>query len=308
MKKLIIISILSLFLFESYSQDKKRFYDEVFEEIEIKHDVVYGKNVTQAGVVQELVMDIYMPKNDTMQKRPLMIMAHGGYFIFGDKDSFSKECKFLAQSGYVAVSMNYRLIDVEGDSVMTPKYAVIDAVNDMKAAVRFFTKDAATENKFKINTDNIFVGGYSAGAITSLHYAYANTADDVLQMGGTELLKYVKENGGLEGNSGNEGFPSKIKGVVNIAGSLHSAKLLNKGEPALYSVHGTADVTVPYNKGLTGETLVETEGSGLIHKQAAKVGIKNLLHTLEDLDHSGFYFCDECPNEMRDFIGSVAGY
>jgi dienelactone hydrolase len=308
MKKISLITLISIVCITSFSQDSKRFYDEVFDEIDIQHDVVYGKNVTQAGVVQELTMDIYMPKNDTMSNRPLMVMAHGGYFIFGDKDSFSKECKFLAQSGYVAVSINYRLIDIEGDSVMTPKYAVIDAVNDMKAAVRYFTKDASTDNKYKIDSDNIFVGGYSAGAITSLHYAYATTADDVLQMGGTELLKYVKKNGGVDGNSGNEGYPSKIKGVVNIAGSLHSAKLLDKGEPALYSVHGTADITVPYNKGLTGETLVETEGSGLIHKQASKVGIKNLLHTLQDLDHSGFYFCDECPNEMREFIGSVAGY
>jgi dienelactone hydrolase len=267
-------------------------------------NVSYGQATTQGGVVQDLIMDIYTPKGDLNTNRPLIIFAHGGYFIFGDKGSFAEECEFFAKSGYVAVSINYRLIDIEGDSVMTPKYAVIDAVNDMKAAVRYFNQE---DNEFKIDSDNIFVGGYSAGAITSLHYAYANTVNDVLEMGGPELVDYVKVNGGLEGDSGNSGNSSKIKGVVNIAGSLHSAALLNKGEPALYSVHGTADLTVPYNKGFTGETLVETEGSGLIHKKAQKVGLTNLLHSMPKLDHSAFYHCDDCLVEMRSFLNRVGG-
>ena len=253
-------------------------------------------------------MDVYYPKNDTVSDRPLVIFAHGGYFIFGDKSSFSEECEFFAKSGYVAASINYRLIDIEGDSVITPKFAVIDAVSDMKAAVRYFNKDLQTTNYYRIDPDNVFVDGYSAGAITSLHYAYANTADDVLEMGGVELLKYVKDNGGLEGKSGNPAYSNKIKGIINIAGSLHSADLVDKGEPAIYSVHGTADITVPYYKGLTGETLVETEGSGLIHKKAKEVGIENQLHTMKDLDHSAFYFCDECLKEMRTFMNQVGGF
>ncbi|MFT4600330.1 MAG: para-nitrobenzyl esterase [Arenicella sp.] len=290
--------------FLSTAQDTSRYHCEYFNEIDSKKNVVYGQATTQGGVDQKLIMDIYMPKGDLNTERPLIIFAHGGYFIFGDKASFAEECEFFAKSGYVAVSINYRLIDIEVDSIMTPKIAVIDAVSDMKAAVRYFTKES---NEYKIDSDNIFVGGYSAGAITSLHYAYANTTNDVLEMGGAELAQYVKMNGSLEGNSGNPGNSSKIKGVVNIAGSLHSAELVNKGEPALYSVHGTADLTVPFNSGLTGETLIETEGSGLIHKKAQKVGVTNLLRAIPDLDHSAFYFCDDCLIEMRSFLNRVGG-
>ena len=121
-------------------------------------------------------------------------------------------------------------------------------------------------------------------------------------MGGEELVQYVQDNGGIEGQSGNEGYSTKIKGVVNIAGSLHAASLVDEGEAALYSVHGTADMTVPFEAGVTGETLVETEGSGLIHKQADKVGVKNLLHEMPDMDHAGYYSCDECLDEMRAFL------
>ena len=286
-------------------QDPVKYNSTYFADIEATFDVKYGQSVTQAGLVQDLKMDIYQPKGDTSIDRPLIILAHGGYFIFGDKSSFAEECEYFARAGYVAVSINYRLIDVEGDSLITPKHAVIDAVNDMKAAVRYFTRDAANENNYKIDPQNIIIGGYSAGAITSLHYAYANRAEDVLEMGGKELLEYVKNNGGIEGDSGNPGYPVKIKAVVNIAGSLHSADLVNKGEPALYSVHGTADITVPFENGLTGETLVKTEGSGLIHKKADKVGVKNLLHKLPNLDHSAFYHCDDCLDEMRQFLFEI---
>ena len=49
----------------------------------------------------------------------------------------------------------------------------------MKASVRFFTKDAATTNTYKINPNKIFIGGYSAGAITALHYGYVNNESEL---------------------------------------------------------------------------------------------------------------------------------
>ena len=174
----------------------------------------------------------------------------------------------------------------------------------MKAAVRYFYKDASTINEFKIDTNNIFIGGYSAGAITSLHYAYANDPNDILLMGGNDLFNYVAKNGGKEGDSGNAGYSTKIKGVINIAGSLFSADLVDKNEPPLFSVHGDEDYTVPYETGKTGDTNVSTEGSGLIHKRAKKVGLKNKLVTLEGKDHIGFFYCENCFDQLCEFIES----
>ena len=182
-------------------------------------------------------MDIYQPKGDQLSKRPLIILAHGGYFLFGDKNEFSEEAVTLAKAGYVVASINYRLIDVESSDTASMK-AVIDAIQDIRAAVRYFFRDAKTVNKYGIDTDRIAIGGYSAGAVTSLHYAYANTISDVLEMVGEWLLNYVERTGGLEGRSGNPGHPSTLKGVINFAGSIHSARLIDKGEPFLISVHG----------------------------------------------------------------------
>lgn len=295
--------LLMFFSINSWSAQglNKRYNTEVFDQFVVEEDVAYGSAKTQSGIRQELIMDVYYPKDDSAETRPLLIFAHGGFFIFGDKIGFEEEGEFFSKSGYVVASINYRLIDVE-ETDMASKKAVIDAVNDMKAAVRFFTKDAATTNKYRINPDQIFIGGYSAGAVTSLHYAYANTPADVLKMGGKELLKYVDENRGIKGQSGNPGYPANVRGVINLAGSLHSADLIDKDEPILFSVHGTDDQIVPFNSGTTGDTQVVTEGSGLIHARANQIGLVNYLIKIENDGHLARYSCADCLIQMRSFI------
>lgn len=292
-----------LFLIISEFSFSQRYYNEVFDSVKVDYDVIYGSSVTQAGVRMDLKVDIFQPVGDTVKQRPLVLLAHGGFFLYGDKNWFWPICEELASHGFVAASMQYRLIDdINGDSVWTPKRAVIDAVYDMKAAVRFFHKDVVEENIYRIDPENIFIGGYSAGAITSLHYAYATTPDDILMMGGIEMIKYIRENNGVEGNSGNPGYSEKVKGVINIAGSLFRALLVDENEPILFSVHGTSDDIVPYEVGLAGGTLVRTEGSVLIHQRAKKVGLKNHLKTLSGKDHAGFWYCEDCFSEMVNFV------
>ncbi|NOQ72897.1 MAG: carboxylesterase family protein [Crocinitomix sp.] len=281
--------------------DSVRYNSQIFDAVSIDYDVKYGHAVSQGGEGQDLLMDIYYPTNDTLENRPLIIFAHGGYFLFGDKAGFAEECQFFAESGYVVATINYRLIDLDQTEEVS-KRAVIDAVNDQKAAVRFFYKDFNKKNEYKIDPSQIFIGGYSAGAVSSLHYAYANTPEDVMKMGGKELLDYVIDNGGIEGQSGNQGYSSKIKGVINMAGSIHSVVLLNKNEPILISIHGDSDIVVPYLSGTTGETDVVTEGSGLIHQKAEEIGLINQLITVQGGEHDARFYCDHCLTQVRQFV------
>lgn len=293
--------IFSMTTWLSLAQDD-RFQKTVFADCSIERDVIYGKATTQGGELLELTMDVYQPVGDTMKERPVIVLAHGGYFFFGEKEDFQLECEQLAKAGFVAVSINYRLIDVYDDSFYVAKMAVIDAVADMKAAVRFFYKDADKQNKYRVDTDNIFIGGYSAGAIASLHYAYANSVDDVKLMGGEMMLKYVNSIGGLEGKSGNPGYPTKVKGVINISGALFNADMLDKDEPLLFSIHGTDDEIVPYKEGLAGTTKVTTQGSGMIHMRADKIGLENYLLSIRGGDHYVFLDCEQCLHEMLIFL------
>lgn len=300
------VIFISTFLYASLSFGKSeqptvRYCDYVFEQIVVKKDVVYGNNKTQGGTRVDLLMDVYMPSGDTCTSRPIIILAHGGYYLYGSKENFERECGNLARAGYIAATINYRLIDVS-ESPGSYKRATADAVNDMKAAVRFFRLDKSTENFYKADTSNIFIGGYSAGAITSLHYAYCNTPKDVFAIGGSQLLTYVTIHGGIEGDSGNPGYSSEVRGVINIAGSIHAAWMLNKNEPCLFSVHGTADDVVPFNVGKSGDSGVRTEGSGLVTERAQKIGLINQLCAIEGAGHSAYFECDSCPGKMRHFI------
>ena len=67
--------------------------------------------LNEAGTtVQNLVMDLYRPQNDTFQARPAIIFAHSGGFITGNRtaDDMVAFCDTFARKGYVTASIDYR--------------------------------------------------------------------------------------------------------------------------------------------------------------------------------------------------------
>jgi len=144
--------------------------------VDIESDIVYGQNQTYADVTEELLVDVYQPIGDTTTLRPLVIFAHGGYFLGGDKadESVAPICTDLAKMGYVTASISYRL----GIPLQLPldapfMEAIMRAVHDMRASVRYFRKTVAEDgNPYRINPDEIYVGGVSAGGFITLHLAY----------------------------------------------------------------------------------------------------------------------------------------
>lgn len=275
------------------SQDK-RYQEQLFDQVG-KTTVVYGKNTTQKGEEKVLDMDIYTPQSDTDTNRPLVLLAHGGGFTRGNKESlkYTGLIEYLAKSGYVVASITYRLIDIEVTQ-QARGVGVIQAVQDMKAALRFFGKSVKEGNTYGINPDAVFIGGYSAGAITALHTAYIENEAEVAETtpGFEQVFPLL---GGLEGNSGNSGYTIPIKGVINIAGGLISVDYLDKGEPALHSTHGTADDIVPIGQG-------QLAGSQLIHDRAQKEGVPETLNAVEGGKHNVINNCEPCFESIRKFL------
>ena len=65
-----------------------RYLNEVFTDVNVTTDVLYGQNVTVLPLLQgappaaqPLVCDIYEPAGDTETDRPLMIYIHTGNFL-----------------------------------------------------------------------------------------------------------------------------------------------------------------------------------------------------------------------------------
>jgi len=269
--------------------DGTRYKEDVFATVK-KTTVQYATVVNQANATMTLSMDIYEPQGDPIAARPVVVLAHGGSFIFGDKSGMASYCELLAKKGYVAASIQYRLwpllslgfpdsVDIFGTAVR--------AIGDMKCAVRYFREDAATTNLFRADADNIFVGGYSAGAVAALHAAYLDENDEIP----TFLQTILNANGGLNGNSGsasNQTYSSSMKAVVNMSGGIYRSNWVDSLGVPLVSIHGTADATVPYTSGLAAD-IAYLEGSSMIHANAEAAGLLHDLHTVSGGGHTNIY-------------------
>jgi len=98
---------------------------------------------------QHLQLDIAQPEGPG--PFPAILCIHGGGFRAGKRESYDALCLSLAQKGYVAVTITYRL---------APEFPFPAAVLDSKAAVRWMRANAA---KYHIDPKRIGVTGGSAG-------------------------------------------------------------------------------------------------------------------------------------------------
>ncbi len=99
---------------------------------------------------QHLQVDLAMPKNG-QGPFPAVVCIHGGGFRAGTREGYDNLCLRLAQQGYVAITVSYRL---------APKYQFPAAVQDCKTAVRWLRANAA---KYHVDPQRIGVTGGSAG-------------------------------------------------------------------------------------------------------------------------------------------------
>lgn len=150
---------------------------------------------------QHLQLDMARPKAGS-GPFPAVICIHGGGFRAGKREGYDPLVIKLAQRGYVAMTITYRL---------APKYQFPAAVHDTKAAVRWARANAA---KYKIDPDRIGVTGGSAGG--HLVQFLGVTSD-------------VKE---FEGDGGNPGVSSKVACVVNVYGPSDFTKSYGKSVDA----------------------------------------------------------------------------
>jgi para-nitrobenzyl esterase len=279
----------------------ERYHNFVFSSFTLTSNIQYGSNMKTnyagVGTNQNLMMDIYQPTGDTLAMRPLVIVAHGGSFVGGTKTGtdVAPICKDLAKLGYVAVSIEYRLgmTNFPISSTHTVDStdagaAVMRAVHDGRAAVRYFRKNAAVGgNTYRVDTNNIFFAGVSAGGFIALHLAYMDQW--------SEFPTYVDTtgqpglHGGIEGNSGNPGYSSDVKAIVNICGALGDVSWMQPGDEPVLSFHGTADNTVPYGSAtiyLSGTyPLLVVDGSSTVAARANAIGIENCFMTWPGQDH-----------------------
>jgi len=111
----------------------------------VRNDVEYG---TANG--KRLLLDAYVPEAGE-DRRPAVVMVHGGGWRVGDKASWAEEAQRFAARGWVAFSVNYRL---DEPSVFPAE------IDDVQAAVRWVRAHA---KEYRVDPARIAALGESAG-------------------------------------------------------------------------------------------------------------------------------------------------
>jgi para-nitrobenzyl esterase len=270
-----------------------RYRDFMFQDSTISN-ITYGSNKSSSNTTVTLKLDVWMGKGDTARSRPLIILMHGGNFLAGSKTGSDvlQFAKDFAKMGYVVASIDYR-VGMTNFPIGTPDSvdaagSVIRAVHDGKAAVRFFKKDYTVNgNSYGIDTSNIFFMGVSAGAITAVHMAYMDNMSEFPIYADT--TNHYGLSGGLEGISGNPGYSSSFRAVIDICGAIGDTAWMATGNMPMMAFHGNADNTVPYGSAeiylLGTYPLLQVDGSFSMIAQCQHLGIENCFETYEGQDH-----------------------
>lgn len=120
-------------------------------ELVVPENVLFDRGIEYANPdEQHLQLNLAQPKSG-LGPFPAVICIHGGGFRGGSREGYDKLCLSLADHGFVAATITYRL---------APKYQFPAAVHDAKASVRWLRANAS---KYKIDPKRLGVMGGSAG-------------------------------------------------------------------------------------------------------------------------------------------------
>ncbi|MCI1190149.1 carboxylesterase family protein [Hymenobacter sp. DH14] len=296
-----------------------RYFRPIFPTVTVTSGVAYGSAVTFTGGTQTLLMDIYQPVGDATAERPVIIFAHQGGFVTGSRSEsyMASVCTQFAKLGYVTASIDYRLGFFPLDTTNFSK-AALRGMQDLRAAVRFFRKDAATTNTYRISPSRIVVGGTSAGGFAAIEVGYLDKASEVPADVNIALMD------GIEGASGNPGYSSAVLAVLNLSGATNPPSIIEAGNAPLYSAHGTSDAVVPYFKGKVNVSPLPPKyvfGSGLLNPYASSVGVLNVLRRFSKAPHIPQYpvqsanagspnsaaYADTTYRDIRAFLRPLLG-
>lgn len=307
----------------------ERYQKEVFSNVEIKTDLLYGKakglwthspytdepyiSTLSKGLIKsfkdpellDLKLDVYYPKTDLFKNRPLVMLIHGGAFYIGSKESAAEQAlaTSLARCGYLVASIDYRLgFKLSASDIEMSAYR---AVQDAHAALRFLSHNA---KGLGIDPNQVYVGGTSAGGIASLNVAFMQNDERpprILEANQEGLVTKIEESG----NKYTETFT--IRAVANMWGAVADLGIIDQNEKiSVLSIHGTADEVVPFENdypfrnSLMVNRLVMDKmyGSKSVHDRLNSLGIRNRLVALDGMGHEPEL---ETYNTLNQYIDTL---
>lgn len=241
MKNFTLLLFFSLLTIQiGFSQDG-RYIDDVFTDVNLQENVIYGVNATIAprlflgapeALPRPLNADVYTPMGDTNTERPLIILLHTGNFLpatvnggcggtVKDNDMVNFATR-LAKKGFVVAVADYRIGWNPGDPDQTIRtFFLINAafrgVQDSRTAVRYFKKTVAEDNNpFGVDPNKIAIWGFGTGGYITYGSSFLDIVEDTYVpkfFAGTVPMIIESVNGNVDGTTvgivpeGYPGFP-----------------------------------------------------------------------------------------------------
>jgi acetyl esterase/lipase len=232
-------------------------------------DIEYYQAPDDTGKMVSLQLDVYKQPAAGPDKRPVIILVHGGGFVGGDKGYTPSQGNFypdlataFASHGYVVFSINYRLnmIDYLGA-----------ALEDVHHALEWIK---AHHETYRIDTTKVLISGDSAGGAIVVNASLRNP----------ELHSFagcMDMWGGLPpyGNSNNTGPVNTFP--------------INGETPPTCIIHGTEDRVVQY---LVSQNLCDS---------LARAGVYNEFHPLDGAGHYPNELEDQIIPILIDFADKI---
>lgn len=281
--------VLVLITLSSCNKDKSKesnFQNQMSIKSASTYAVIVEKNITYSqGLshqtlnstsysILNLKLDVYKPLGNT-KKRPAILLIHGGGFYAGDKSDVDivNLANYFASRGWVAFSINYRLLGDKGtvptqwiqyaqksvpSTNQSQFLAMYPAHRDAKSAIRWLIANA---NNYNIDTNYVTVGGGSAGAIVATTLGITNATDftNEISLDTDPTLATTNLNKTYTIKTVLDFWGSGV--AVTSTNNIYSYQRFDRSDAPIMIAHGTADSTVKYTSATELRDIYMTTGA-----------------------------------------------
>ena len=207
---------------------------------------------------EPLKFDLYGPDGpctDGTELLPLVILLHEGAFLnsYHRSNSVLTQglAKDLARRGMITANIDYSSLGLDKSTLRRGadviNRTILEATQDTHAAIDYFRRNA---DHYGIDTDRIYLCGFSAGAILAMHTAFYTPGQgeyppyDKLITTESELTRFAQTYDRV--------YDANIAGVIAINGGLPEMHMIDQDDQfdtKLVLIYGKDDRIVPCENG-----------------------------------------------------------
>lgn len=202
---------------------------------------------TPAGWPRELLADVYVPRS--FGTAPAVLLVHGGGWTDGERGDLSYLAGRLAESGFAAITIDYRL---------APEHRFPAQVQDLAQALAFVQRRAGS---FQIDPTRVAVWGIDAGATLALLLAAGDHGP--VPVAGRRLAAVVAGAGAYDLTywDGGDDLRAWLGGNSDASARRASPmRYADSAHPPTFLYHGVLDRYVPVQQARDLRARLEANG------------------------------------------------